>query len=231
MSLAYFCISALDILNQLHDVSPSIEWILAQQVQTRTGRGGFRGGSFAGASFSHSLLSSDDYDVPHIAMTYCALCCLLILGDDLKSININAILKELKSLQLSTGSFRPCAFTQENDLRFLFCACAISYILDDWSGVDTDLALKYIHSSKNYDGGYGQGPYQESHGGSTYCAIASLHLLGQLDLASHSDTIFWLLKRQKSGFQGRVNKPEDTCYSFWIGASLDVIFISSYCRY
>jgi len=32
----------------------------------------------------------------------------------------------------------------------------------------------------------------------------------------------WCLFRQKSGFQGRPNKPVDTCYSFWLGASLEV---------
>ena len=32
----------------------------------------------------------------------------------------------------------------------------------------------------------------------------------------------WCLVRQKSGFQGRPNKPVDTCYSFWVGASLKV---------
>ena len=63
-------------------------------------------------------------------------------------------------------------------------------------------------------------------GGSTFCAIASLHLMGTLDTC-FSDHKFsrlkrWCLVRQKSGFQGRPNKPVDTCYSFWVGASLMV---------
>ena len=33
-------------------------------------------------------------------------------------------------------------------MRFLYCACAISALLDDWSGVDVDLALAYIDSCK-----------------------------------------------------------------------------------
>ena len=32
----------------------------------------------------------------------------------------------------------------------------------------------------------------------------------------------WCIMRQLSGFQGRPNKPVDTCYSFWIGATLEV---------
>jgi geranylgeranyl transferase type-1 subunit beta len=32
----------------------------------------------------------------------------------------------------------------------------------------------------------------------------------------------WCLNRQTTGFSGRVNKPWDTCYSFWIGSTLTV---------
>ena len=33
----------------------------------------------------------------------------------------------------------------------------------------------------------------------------------------------WCLNRQTTGFNGRVNKPWDTCYSFWIGSSLKIL--------
>lgn len=33
----------------------------------------------------------------------------------------------------------------------------------------------------------------------------------------------WLLSRQIDGFQGRPNKPVDTCYSFWIGGALKIL--------
>ena len=33
----------------------------------------------------------------------------------------------------------------------------------------------------------------------------------------------WLVNRQTNGFNGRVNKPSDSCYSFWIGSSLRVL--------
>jgi len=61
-------------------------------------------------------------------------------------------------------------------------------------------------------------------GGSTYCAVAALKLMNEMDagLLSKQDTIKWCLNRQGSGFHGRANKPEDTCYSFWIGGSLEV---------
>lgn len=44
----------------------------------------------------------------------------------------------------------------------------------------------------------------------------------------NEDTVHWLVYRQSveeeeiGGFNGRVNKPADTCYSFWVGGALDV---------
>lgn len=32
-------------------------------------------------------------------------------------------------------------------MRFLYCACATSYILNDWTGLNRDLAVSYIKSS------------------------------------------------------------------------------------
>lgn len=36
-------------------------------------------------------------------------------------------------------------------------------------------------------------------------------------------TVSWCMGRQVRGFQGRPGKVEDTCYSFWIGASLALL--------
>lgn len=38
-------------------------------------------------------------------MTYTALCCLLILGDDLSKVNKKAVLNGLRSLQLDDGRY------------------------------------------------------------------------------------------------------------------------------
>jgi geranylgeranyl transferase type-1 subunit beta len=61
-------------------------------------------------------------------------------------------------------------------------------------------------------------------GGTTYCAIAALYLMGELNLNDPRlrRTKRWSILRLSSGFQGRVNKPVDTCYSFWLGSSLKV---------
>lgn len=116
---------------------------------------------------------------------------------------------------------------------------------------------------KSYDGGIGQGPGLESHGGSTYCAIAALALMDRVDemAALRPRVLDWCIKRQlgeahpswgeaghaadaaaseddatnsddtsdttiiddTGGLQGRPNKPADTCYAFWIGATLQLL--------
>jgi len=87
--------------------------------------------------------------------------------------------------------------------------------------------LDYIRRSHTYEYGLGQGPSLEAHGGSSYCAIATLALVKKLPqgLVDRERTVEWLLWRQQkdSGFQGRSNKPADTCYSFWVGASLEIL--------
>ena len=70
----------------------------------------------------------------------------------------------------------------------------------------------------------GQAPGQESNGGGTYCALASLQLMGKMDKIPNRELLLhWLMDRQISGFQGRTNKVADTCYSWWIGGSLQVL--------
>lgn len=69
-------------------------------------------------------------------------------------------------------------------------------------------------------------PFLDS-GGTTFCAVASLVLMGCLNEALSPAQIDrlrrWCLMRQQSGFQGRPNKPVDTCYSFWVGGTLKVL--------
>lgn len=39
---------------------------------------------------------------------------------------------------------------------------------------------------------------------------------------------YWCLMRQDGGFQGRPGKPSDTCYSFWVGATLELLNAKSF---
>ncbi|CAG8483829.1 2741_t:CDS:2 [Paraglomus brasilianum] len=240
MTLAFFGLGGIDLLNKIETIySPVqreqwIDWIYAQQIlpdkdnpELNRQICGFRGSPFSGLPYNPQGCheSRFPFDAAHIAMTYTALCTLLILGDDFSRIDRDAIVNGLTYLQKDDGSFTQTYNGMESDMRFLYCACAISYMLKDFSGIDIGKCIEYIRRSQGYDYGIAQKPGLESHGGSTYCAISALSLLNKIDegLISKDRTIFWLLSRQVSGFQGRANKPEDTCYSFWIGASLKIL--------
>ena len=204
-----------------------IEWIYSLQLD-----GGFIGGTFLGPPTNGEPSAFPSFNHGHIAMTYTALATLSTLGDDLKRINRSGILATLRKLQRVDGSFQCTVDDGENDLRFLYCACAISHMLNDWSGMNTDRAVQYICDCRNpWDGSFALvSGGQEGHGGSTFCAVASLTLMGRLDhvldqpqRSWRNDLIRWCVHRQVQGMQGRPNKEQDTCYSFWIGASLRLL--------
>ena len=155
--------------------------------------------------------------------SYSAIQLLMILGDSLDRVDKMGIISHLKSLQLSNGCFVPAETTNESDMRFLYCAVAISYLLNDFSGININQAVAYISSCQTFDGGIAQSPGQESHGGSVYCGLAALKMLNRLDAVDVDKIKRWCLLRHQTGFQGRINKHVDTCYAFWIGASLKIL--------
>ncbi|KAJ0657773.1 putative protein geranylgeranyltransferase type I [Helianthus annuus] len=266
LTLAYFIISGLHILHALDriDREDVINWVLSLQAHpkneddlnngmncefatlemqiTEPTCGLFTAGQFYGfhGSKSSQFDSVDNgVSVPnnsHLASTYCALAILKIVDYDFSLIDSSSISKSMKHLQQSDGSFMPIHTGAETDLRFVYCAAVISSLLDNWSGVDKEKAKNYILSCQSYDGGFGLIPGQESHGGATYCAVASLRLMGFIedDLVSKCTSsciidvpllLEWCLQRQAvdGGFQGRPNKISDTCYAFWVGGVLKIL--------
>ncbi|KAF9173316.1 Geranylgeranyl transferase type-1 subunit beta [Mortierella sp. AD011] len=274
MTFGMFALGGLELLGVLEEsVSEAnrqawIEWVYSQQrvpdPQGSAEHDSFYGfaGPFSGMPFQERTASRENigcecgpnanvYDSSHITMTYAALLVLVHLGDDLSRVAKEPILRSLRKLQQPSGCFIPCITDYEPDLRFMFCAAAISHILNDWSGFDKQAAIRFIQECQTYDHGFSQSRQQESHGGSTYCAVATLGLIGgealwdqktmtrnvqdgedeaafelrksRAGFLDKEGTRRWCLQRQTTGFQGRINKKTDTCYSFWIGASLAII--------
>ena len=171
---------------------------------------------------------------PQKSRSYTALCTLRTLGDDWSRLDKKGIIRSLRHLQLDDGSFQCIAVGSEHDMRFLYCATAISYMLQDWSGIDQNRACQYIRKCKSFDGALALIPGQEGHGGSTFTGIASLVLMNELDHVLDNEwrreLIHWCVTRQVGGMQGRPNKAEDTCYSYWIGGTLRLLQHSNYCN-
>ncbi|XP_057813740.2 geranylgeranyl transferase type-1 subunit beta [Cryptomeria japonica] len=169
LTLAYFAISGLDILNALDQVDAKkvTNWVYHLQIlpSDKEDKNGFFYG-FQGSS-AHILKDMDGVNFNnggHLASTYSALSILRIMGDDLAQLDKKILLKSMKNLQQFDGSFTPLHTGAETDLRFVFCAAAICFMLNDWSGMDMHKALGYILSCQSYDGGFGLSPGLESHG-------------------------------------------------------------------
>lgn len=239
MTLAFFALSGLDVLGELDAAVPHraalVDWIYAQQVlPARDGAqpcAGFRGGPYLGAPFAPACAADPAsalfLDGGHLAMTYTALASLAILGDDYGRVRRAAVAQALAAFQQPDGAFAATPQGGERDVRFVYCACAVAAMLNDWRGIDRAAAVRFVRSCLSYDGAFAQAPGLEAHGGYTFCALASLALLGELDTAlapaERARVAHWLVARQETGFNGRPHKPVDTCYSFWVAAALTLL--------
>ncbi|XP_060565878.1 geranylgeranyl transferase type-1 subunit beta-like, partial [Ruditapes philippinarum] len=143
MTIAFFAISGLDMLNALDvlekEKNDIIDWIYSLQVlpnndESNINHCGFRGCSSMGNPYDSKKNKEKGipYDGAHIAMTYTALASLLILGDDLSKVNREVILLALRNLQQKDGrfvpltisrlytQFRPVCEPSEDDMRFVY---------------------------------------------------------------------------------------------------------------
>ncbi|KAL8278938.1 hypothetical protein RQP46_008607 [Phenoliferia psychrophenolica] len=142
---------------------------------------------------------------------------------------------------------------EEPDPRSVFPAFAISSMLNDWSACDVDRALSFLVTCQNPSGGFATRPGLEAQGGTTYCSIAAFSLSSRMStLPNPEETLRWLVSRQvppppppppsdsdsesesepkatpapskpMAGFQGRIGKTTDACYSFWCSAALRLL--------
>ncbi|UNI14551.1 Protein geranylgeranyltransferase type II [Purpureocillium takamizusanense] len=123
-----------------------------------------------------------------------------------------------------TGSFYGDEWGEE-DTRFLYGAFNALSLLGLLSLVNVDKAVNHIATCANFDGGYGVRPGAESHSGQIFTCVAALHIAGRLDLVEEEKLGRWLSERQTpgGGLNGRPEKKEDVCYSWWVLSSLAII--------
>lgn len=168
--------------------------------------------------------------IPHIAGTYAAINALSLCNNIegcWDKINRKAIYEWLLQLKQSDGGFKTCLEVGENDTRGVYCALSIASMLDILTPQLCDGVLEYLIDCQTYEGGFGATPQvDEAHGGYTFCAVASLMILKQLDKINIEALIRWCSSRQcfeERGLNGRSNKLVDGCYSFWIGSTAAMI--------
>lgn len=199
MTLGYFAISGLDLLNATDRIPADerlelISWVYEQQIPT----GGFRGSP--SSTFSPSASSTTG--TANIAMTYAALLILSILQDDFSRLDRKALLRFIVALRGENGGFaaeeQVVGGMVDRDPRFTYCAIAICSMLGQWEGVDVGAARGYLKGCQRYDGGFGASEVHEAHAGMTYCCVAGLHLLPQEEAVweKRDEALAWLVHRQ-----------------------------------
>ncbi|KAJ6477181.1 terpenoid cyclases/protein prenyltransferase alpha-alpha toroid [Mycena vitilis] len=232
MAIVFYCVGTLDVLGALRDETSEIQraswrnWIWEQYAVGRCGTG-FTPGPF----MSGTSTKSEDKALPHIIMTYTALLSLAMLRDDFLRLNRPGLLKFVRACQTPNGSFSNTPNGGgDSDLRNVYSAFSICWLLGDWSSIDVEHAIAFIASCRTYEGGYGQLPSCEAQGGTTYLAIAALHLAPpgprpRLSPAERAGSEHWLVHSQDAsgGFRGRTGKSPDACYCFWGGAALQIL--------
>jgi len=222
-----------DCLNRKSEdtIASLVDWIYSLQVPSSKNNPdclnvGFMTGPWMGYPFDPSgtrIPEPTRYLRTHLTGTCNSLLCLKLLGDDFSRVDRKGVIAGLKHHQQPNGSFQYIVGLAASDARFVYCACVICNLLDDFSGIDKEKMIEWLYSCQNYDGGFGLNPGLESHGGATYCCVASLGLCGALDRMTPRKKeylIRWCMMRQGTGYEGRPNKPEDSCYSFWLGSTL-----------
>ncbi|KAJ2588335.1 Rab geranylgeranyltransferase [Coemansia sp. RSA 1722] len=91
--------------------------------------------------------------------------------------------------------------------------------------INVDGVVEYVEKSMNYDGGFGSEPGGESHSAQIFTCLAALAIAGKLQIIDRERLSRWLAERQlkSGGLNGRPQKLEDVCYSWWVLSSLKIL--------
>ncbi|KAJ3064978.1 hypothetical protein HDU98_011614 [Podochytrium sp. JEL0797] len=162
---------------------------------------------------------------PHLLYTLSAVQILATL-DALDRIDADQIATYVQSLQQPNGSFSGDEYN-EIDTRFSYCAVNCLSLLSRLHApfINITTCISFLHACKNFDGGYGSLPGSESHAGQIFCCVGALAILQRLDLVDADRLGWWLAERQlkNGGLNGRPEKLEDVCYSWWVLSCLSML--------
>ncbi|KAK6509112.1 hypothetical protein TWF481_003875 [Arthrobotrys musiformis] len=152
---------------------------------------------------------------------------ILATVDALDSVDTAATVTYVAGLQKPSGVFAGDEWGEE-DTRFVYTALQTLKILGRLDAVDVERAVGFVLACQNYDGGFGVVPGAESHSGQIFTCLGVLSLTNTLDRlspASQDQLAGWLAQRQlpNGGLNGRPEKLEDVCYSWWVLSSLAML--------
>ncbi|KAI0248223.1 rab geranylgeranyltransferase [Lactifluus subvellereus] len=150
----------------------------------------------------------------HILSTLSAIQ-ILVTHDALARIDVPQVVDFILGLQQPSGVFAGDVFG-ETDTRFLYCGV---------SALTSSRTVSYLASCRNFDGGFGRVAGAESHAAQVWVCTAALAILDRLDVIDVPTLGWWLAERQlpNGGLNGRPEKLEDVCYSYWVLSSLAIL--------
>ncbi|CAE7143753.1 unnamed protein product [Rhizoctonia solani] len=160
----------------------------------------------------------------HVLSTLSAIQ-VLVMQNAAERLDKERVTKYILSLQTSEGSFMGDRWG-EIDTRFGLCAIMALSLLGSLSSLDCEKTVGYIRKCRNFDGGFGGCEGGESHAAQgVYVCLGTLAILDKLDEVDQSTLAWWLAERQlpNGGLNGRPEKLEDVCYSFWVLSSLAIL--------
>lgn len=162
-------------------------------------------------------------NIEHLGNLYASIATLYSYKK-LNTIDKEQIYSYLQKSKNLDGSFLLCE-NGDSDLRGIYCAFSICKMLNIDTTLLADNVLSYILSCQTYEGGFSSIPGAEAHGGYTYCAVATLVLLDELEKCDYVSLCEFLVNRQDKNnkLNGRTNKAADSCYSFWIGSCIKMV--------
>ncbi|KAH8105170.1 rab geranylgeranyltransferase [Cristinia sonorae] len=128
------------------------------------------------------------------------------------------------SLQQPSGVFAGDAFG-EIDTRFSYIAVQSLSLLGQLDKLNVDKTVSYVLKCRNFDGGFGAVVGAESHAAMVFVCVALLAILDKLDEIDQETLAWWLAERQlpNGGLNGRPQKLEDVCYSFWVLSAMSIL--------
>lgn len=171
-----------------------------------------------GASPSHD---------PHLLYTLSAIQ-ILATVDALDALDTDKTVRYIAARQTPDGCFTGDEWG-EKDTRFIYCALNALSLLRRLDAVHVEAAMGYVMRCRNPDGGFGMAPQAESHAGQIFTCLGALRIGGALERLMSQDQINvlgdWLCERQlpNGGLNGRPEKLEDVCYSWWVVSSLAMV--------
>ncbi|KAI0300622.1 rab geranylgeranyltransferase [Multifurca ochricompacta] len=159
----------------------------------------------------------------HILSTLSAVQ-VLAIHEALARIDVTRVVNFILGLQHPSGVFAGDQFG-ETDTRFLYCAVSALSLLGAIDRLDRERTVTYLASCRNFDGGFGRVAGAESHAAQVWVCTAALAILDRLDVIDVPTLGWWLAERQlpNGGLNGRPEKLEDVCYSYWVLSSMAIL--------